>query len=156
MNKKKVMEFETVDKVAFASAYANLIDEIAHKKYADFALVSCADGSYWVIEIDEHVCYNRVERLPDNVDAEKWFAEEFSGNLVEDVKALWAKQKKAEQQNFTKIALSATHTEISKQIQWITENENIVQEDYQQHFLDTLKEKLNAINESILRNIQAA
>ncbi|MBR5941199.1 MAG: hypothetical protein IKZ88_08050 [Neisseriaceae bacterium] len=142
------MNYESVDKAEFS--LANVLDTVSHKKYTDFELNYCADGSYWVSKIDEHIGFSDVERLPDNIDAEKWFEEAFSGNLTQDVKALWDKP------TFTQSPLNVAYNAIERELKWIESNESMMSEPHQQHFMDLLKDGLVAIKQSILRNIQAA
>ena len=148
------MDYESVNKAEFS--LANVLDTVSHKKYTGFELNYCADGSYWVSEIDEHIGFSDVERLPDNIDAAKWFEETFSGNLKDEVKALWESQKTREKDNFAKVALTATYNAIERELKWIESKESIMSEPHQQHFMDLVKDGFVAIQKTILRNIQAA
>ena len=148
------MDYESVDKAEFS--LANVLDTVSHKKYTGFELNYCADGSYWVSEIDEHIGFSDVERLPDNIDATKWFEETFSGNLKDEVKDLWESQKTREKDNFAKVALIATYNAIERELKWIESKKSIMSEPHQQHFMDLVKDGFVAIQKTILRNIQAA
>ena len=148
------MDYESVNR--HECSPQECMDIYPHPQHKDFTLWHLFNGAYWIIN-DTHE--PGMERLPDNLpEPEKWFLEEFSGNLKDEVKALWESQKAREKDNFAQVALTAAYNDITKQILWIEENENIMleAEPHQQHFVDVLKDELVAIQKTILRNIQAA
>ena len=144
------MEYESIDK--FECSPEKCMGVYQHPQHKDFTLWHLFNGAYWVINDND----TGMERLPDNLEnPEKWFVEEFSGSLTEEVKALWDKQKAREADNFAKVALTAAYNAIHKQLKWIDANKGDLSED-DHKFAFMLEDELTAINKTILRNIQAA
>ncbi|MBQ9260091.1 MAG: hypothetical protein IJ187_09625 [Neisseriaceae bacterium] len=145
------MDYESVNR--YECSAKECMDIYPHPTHKDFTLWHLFNGAYWIINDTNEP---GMERLPDNLeDPEKWFLEEFSGNLKDEVKALWKSQKAREEDNFAQVALTAAYKAIFRQLMWIDANKSLLCDD-DHKFADMLKDELNAINKSILRNIQAA
>ena len=146
------MDYESVNR--HECSPQECMDIYPHPTHKDFTLWHLFNGAYWIINNTNEP---GMERLPDNLeDPEKWFLEEFSGNLKDEVKALWESQKAREKDNFAQVALTAAYNAIDRELKWIESKESMMTEPHQQHFIDLLKDGLVAIQKTILRNIQAA